>query len=77
MYVCPQIYEFNDVNDTGLMDTVRTMDINVLDTKMFKWLRKGIVNDTRFVELQMASDIYSDPESNVTRFGNLQIIVSE
>ena len=70
-----QIFEFNDVNDTGSMNTIRNSDIKVLDPRWFNWVQKSIINETNFIELQVNGDSYFDRLTNLTKSGNLQIAV--
>lgn len=50
-------------------------NVNVLDTKNFNWVRDGISNNTKFVELQMNGNEYNDVFANTKRQGNVQIMV--
>lgn len=49
--VIKKIYEFEDVNGTGILDPNRTKDIVSYDTIKYTWLRTGFVHDEDYVEV--------------------------
>ncbi|XP_043273742.1 glycosylated lysosomal membrane protein-like isoform X2 [Venturia canescens] len=74
--VLQKFYEFNDVNDTGVLGTMNDANINVLDTKMFNWIRNGVSNNTNFVELLMNGNDYNDFFAHTKRQGDVQIMLN-
>lgn len=49
--VIKKIYEFDDVNGTGVLEPNRTKDIISYDTIKYKWLRTGFIHDEDYVEV--------------------------
>lgn len=71
-----KIYEFNDANDTGNIDSCSSRNINVLNPRYFKWYIKSEKVFDELLELEMVGHSYHDPETNVTRNGNIEMLVS-
>lgn len=72
-----QIIEFNDVNDTGLLDNIPDSHINIIHPEYFNWSPiNNSINNNEFVELQMLGDNYHDKNKNIKKTGNLQLFLN-
>jgi len=62
-----QIIEFNDVNDTALIDTADVTNTNVLRLEYFDWRRVSLSQMSDFVYLDMEGNSYHDTAKNIRR----------
>lgn len=75
LYVVLQIIEFNDVNDTALIDTADAANINVLHLEYFNWQRVSLTQNSDFVYLNMEGNSYHDTAKNISRYGSIKLSV--
>ncbi|XP_008557620.1 glycosylated lysosomal membrane protein [Microplitis demolitor] len=71
-----KIIEFNDLNDKGSIDNINNNNINILNPVYFNWTRKSRKQSNEFVELDMSGHNYVDPELNISRAGEIEIILN-
>ncbi|XP_063991404.1 glycosylated lysosomal membrane protein-like [Diachasmimorpha longicaudata] len=71
-----KVLEFDDTNDNGHVDTVLDQNINVLNPENFRWSRKSQQSNDKFVELHMNGENYSDTVKNITRRGNIRVVLN-
>ncbi|XP_012257715.2 glycosylated lysosomal membrane protein B-like [Athalia rosae] len=72
--VVDKIYEFNDLDDTGLINTVNHENINVLHTKRFRWDLKSHAQNDKYYELSMEGTNYKS--GNITRSGSIKFLLN-
>ncbi|GAB1861691.1 hypothetical protein CAJAP_02770 [Camponotus japonicus] len=68
-----KIIEFNDVNDTALIDTADVANINVLHLEYFNWQRVSLTQNNDFVYLNMEGNSYHDTAKNISRYGSIKL----
>ncbi|KAI4503788.1 hypothetical protein M0802_001191 [Mischocyttarus mexicanus] len=66
-----KIIEFNDVNNTAVINFANATNINVLKPESFAWSRKSFSLNDEYFGLIMESNIYNDTVMNITRRGNI------
>ncbi|XP_015586075.1 glycosylated lysosomal membrane protein isoform X2 [Cephus cinctus] len=72
--VLRKIYEFNDINDTGLIDTVDASNINILHPRSFRWDRTFFSKTNELVELHMEGHDYNNAEDKISRRGKIKLL---
>lgn len=70
-----QIIEFNDINDTALIDTADVASTNVLNSEGFNWWRMSLLQNSDFVYLDMEGNSYHDTAKNINRYGSIKLSV--
>ncbi|XP_077280985.1 glycosylated lysosomal membrane protein A [Temnothorax americanus] len=68
-----KIIEFNDVNDTALINTADVTNTNVLRTEYFNWRRVSLSQKSEFVYLDMEGNSYHDTAKNISRYGSIKL----
>ncbi|XP_071554636.1 glycosylated lysosomal membrane protein [Temnothorax nylanderi] len=68
-----KIIEFNDVNDTALIDTADVTNTNFLRTEYFNWRRVSLSQKSEFVYLDMEGNSYHDTAKNISRYGSIKL----
>lgn len=68
-----KIIEFNDKNDTAIMNITNIVDTNVLHPMFFQWDRKALIQNTEFVTLNMEGNYYNDSIMNISRYGTVKL----
>lgn len=68
-----QLIEFNDVNDTGLIDTAA--NTNILHLEYFNWQRVSLTQNSEYVYLEMEGNNYNDTAKNISRYGSIKLSV--
>lgn len=71
-----QIIEFNDTDDTGMIDKVTDSSKLILKPEYFQWTLINIVQQSTLVELHMSGEHYHDPINNISKSGSIQIILN-
>ncbi|XP_026669452.1 glycosylated lysosomal membrane protein A-like [Ceratina calcarata] len=74
--VLNKIIEFNDVNDTGLININNIVNTNTLYPMFFQWDRKNLVQNNDFVSLNMEGSHYNDTAMDITRNGSVKLTVN-
>lgn len=74
-YIVLQIIEFNDVNDTAMINTADVANTNVLHLEYFKWQRVSLTQNSEFVTLDMEGNSYHDTAKNIRRYGSIKLSV--
>lgn len=70
-----QIIEFNDINDTALIDTTDIVNTNVLHPDYFNWWRMSLSQKDELVQLDMEGNSYHDTAKNINRNGSIKFSV--
>ncbi|XP_076682498.1 glycosylated lysosomal membrane protein isoform X2 [Andrena cerasifolii] len=70
-----KIIEFNDVNDTALINIANVANTNILHPMFFQWERKALLRNNDFVSLDMEGSSYKDTPMNISRQGTIKISV--
>ncbi|KAL0119415.1 hypothetical protein PUN28_007720 [Cardiocondyla obscurior] len=70
--IISKIIEFNDVNDTALIDTADVKNTNVLRTEYFNWRRVSLSQKSELVNLDMEGNSYHDT-ANISRYGSVKL----
>ncbi|XP_011689751.1 PREDICTED: glycosylated lysosomal membrane protein-like [Wasmannia auropunctata] len=68
-----KIIEFNDVNDTALIDTADVTNTNVLRPEYFNWRRVSLSQKNELVYLDMEGNSYHDTAKNISRYGSIKL----
>ncbi|EFN86794.1 Uncharacterized protein C1orf85-like protein [Harpegnathos saltator] len=68
-----KIIEFNDVNDTALIDTADVASTNVLRPEYFYWRLVSMSKTDEFVYLDMEGNSYNDTAKNISRYGSIKL----
>ncbi|XP_012540573.1 glycosylated lysosomal membrane protein A [Monomorium pharaonis] len=68
-----KIIEFNDVNDTALINTADVTNTNALRTEYFNWQRVSLTQKSEFVYLDMEGNSYHDTAKNISRYGSIKL----
>ncbi|XP_017755803.1 PREDICTED: glycosylated lysosomal membrane protein A-like [Eufriesea mexicana] len=68
-----KIIEFNDINDTALIDITNIVNTNILHPMFYQWDRKTLIQNTEFVTLNMEGNYYNDSTMNVSRQGSVKL----
>ncbi|XP_014472999.1 PREDICTED: glycosylated lysosomal membrane protein-like [Dinoponera quadriceps] len=68
-----KIIEFNDVNDTALIDTADVASTNVLYPEYFDWRLASLSKNDEFVYLDMEGNSYHDTAKNISRYGSIKL----
>ncbi|KAK2588272.1 hypothetical protein KPH14_004295 [Odynerus spinipes] len=68
-----RIIEFNDVNDTAVINIADVTNINVLRPEFFRWSRKSLSVIGDSVGLDMEGNSYNDTAKNITRYGSIKL----
>ncbi|KMQ92733.1 lysosomal protein ncu-g1-a-like protein, partial [Lasius niger] len=68
-----KIIEFNDVNDTAMINTADVANTNVLHLEYFKWQRVSLTQNSEFVTLDMEGNSYHDTAKNIRRYGSIKL----
>lgn len=68
-----KIIEFNDANDTGLINIDNIVNTNALYPMFFQWDRKNLVQNNDFVSLSMEGSRYNDAAMNISRNGSVKL----
>lgn len=68
-----RIIEFNDVNDTAVVNIANVTNINVLRPDLFRWSRKSLSVIDDSVGLDMEGNSYNDTAKNITRYGSIKL----
>lgn len=71
-----KIYEFNDANDNGVINSSSSANINVLNPSYFVWYIRNKAIGDETVELEMIGHSYNDEEKNLTRTGSITLLIS-
>uniref|UniRef100_A0A0C9RFA9 NCUG1_1 protein n=1 Tax=Fopius arisanus TaxID=64838 RepID=A0A0C9RFA9_9HYME len=71
-----KVLEFDDANDNGHVDTVPDEKVNILRPENFVWSRKSEQGNENFVELHMNGENYYDPMKNISRRGNIRVVLN-
>lgn len=72
-----KIIEFNDVNDTAVINIANTMNINVLRPEFFRWSRKSLSVIGDSIGLDMEGNSYNDTAKNIIRYGSIKLSLRE
>lgn len=70
-----QIIEFNDVNDTALINTADVNNTKVLYPEYFNWRRVSLSQTDEYVYLDMEGNSYHDTAKNISRYGSIKLSV--
>ncbi|XP_014608593.1 PREDICTED: glycosylated lysosomal membrane protein B-like [Polistes canadensis] len=70
--VINKIIEFNDVNNTAVINYANTKNINVLKSESFVWSRKSFTMNGDSFGLNMEANFYNDTTTNITRRGSIK-----
>jgi hypothetical protein len=70
-----QIIEFNDKNDTAMIDTADVTNTNILRPEYFKWRRVSLSQNRELVSLDMEGNSYHDTAKNISRYGSIKLSV--
>ncbi|XP_031845138.1 glycosylated lysosomal membrane protein [Nomia melanderi] len=68
-----KIIEFNDINDTALININNVINTSVLYPMFFQWERKILLQDNEFVSLEMEGNTYNDILTNTSRHGTMKL----
>ncbi|XP_029177398.1 glycosylated lysosomal membrane protein-like [Nylanderia fulva] len=68
-----KIIEFDDVNDTALIDTANVANVNILPLEYFNWQRVSLTQNSEFVSLDMEGNSYHDTAKNISRNGSIKL----
>ncbi|EZA48305.1 hypothetical protein DMN91_008232 [Ooceraea biroi] len=68
-----KIIEFNDVNDTAMIDTANVNNINALRLEYFDWRRVSLSQNSELVYLDMEGNSYHDTAKNISRYGSIKL----
>ncbi|XP_076657599.1 glycosylated lysosomal membrane protein A [Halictus rubicundus] len=71
--VINKIIEFNDINDTALINITNTVNTNILHPMFFQWDRKTVITNNDFVSLNMEGNNYKDTLTNISRQGTVKL----
>ncbi|XP_053972558.1 glycosylated lysosomal membrane protein-like [Hylaeus volcanicus] len=71
--VINKIIEFNDVNDTALINIANVLNTDILHPMFYHWERKAISNGSEFVTLDMEGKYYNDAALNISRHGTVKL----
>ncbi|KZC13593.1 Lysosomal protein NCU-G1, partial [Dufourea novaeangliae] len=73
--VINKIIEFNDINDTALINVtnIKHVNTNILHPMFFQWERKTLLQNNEFVSLDMEGNYYNDVPMNISRHGTLKL----
>ncbi|XP_076621100.1 glycosylated lysosomal membrane protein isoform X2 [Colletes latitarsis] len=71
--VINKIIEFNDLNDTGLVDITNIVNTNILHPMFFQWKLKALLTNNEFITLDMEGSYYNDASTNISRHGTLKL----
>ncbi|KAL6432392.1 hypothetical protein ACFW04_006773 [Cataglyphis niger] len=66
-----KLIEFNDVNDTGLIDTAA--NTNILHLEYFNWQRVSLTQNSEYIYLEMEGNNYNDTAKNISRYGSIKL----
>ena len=69
--VINKIIEFNDANDTGLINIANVVNTNNLYPMFYQWERKTLMQNNDFVTLEMEGNYYNDTAMNISRSGSV------
>ncbi|XP_015185166.1 PREDICTED: glycosylated lysosomal membrane protein A-like [Polistes dominula] len=67
-----KIIEFNDVNNTAVINFTNATNINVLKPESFVWSRKSFSMDDDSFGLNMEANFYNDTTTNIIRHGSIK-----
>ncbi|XP_076173147.1 glycosylated lysosomal membrane protein [Ptiloglossa arizonensis] len=73
--VINKIIEFNDVNDTALININDNVNTNILHPMYFQWQRKALLSNNESVTLDMEGSYYNDTPMNISRHGTLRLLL--
>lgn len=68
-----KIIEFNDVNDTALINIADMVNTNILHPMFFQWERKTLTQNRKLVALDMEGNYYNDTAMNISRYGSVKL----
>ncbi|XP_043589291.1 glycosylated lysosomal membrane protein-like isoform X1 [Bombus pyrosoma] len=68
-----KIIEFNDTNDTALINIANLVNTNSLHPMFFQWDRKTLIQNNEFVTLNMEGNSYNDSIMNISRMGSIKV----
>ncbi|XP_050474765.1 glycosylated lysosomal membrane protein-like [Bombus huntii] len=68
-----KIIEFNDANDTALINIANLVNTNSLHPMFFQWDRKTLIQNNEFVTLNMEGNSYNDSIMNISRMGSIKV----
>ncbi|XP_034184401.2 glycosylated lysosomal membrane protein [Osmia lignaria lignaria] len=71
--VINKIIEFNDANDTGLINIANVVNTNNLYPMFYQWERKTLMQNNDFVTLEMEGNYYNDTAMNISRSGSVKL----
>ncbi|KAL2716347.1 glycosylated lysosomal membrane protein B-like [Vespula squamosa] len=74
-FILNKIIEFNDVNDTAVINLDNVANINFLMPEFFHWSRKYISMFDDSFGLDMEGNSYNDTAMNITRHGSIKLSV--
>ncbi|XP_029662447.1 glycosylated lysosomal membrane protein B-like [Formica exsecta] len=68
-----KIIEFNDVNDTALINTADVANTNILHLEYFNWQRVSLTQNSDYIYLDMEGNNYNDTAKHISRFGSIKL----
>ncbi|CAL7939342.1 unnamed protein product [Xylocopa violacea] len=71
--VLNKIIEFNDINDTAIINIANIMNTNILHPMFFQWERKTLMQNNEFVTLNVEGSYYNDTAMNISRHGSVKL----
>ncbi|XP_076238185.1 glycosylated lysosomal membrane protein [Calliopsis andreniformis] len=74
--VINKIIEFNDINDTALINIANIVNTNILHPMFFHWNLKKISKNNEYVTLDMEGNYYNDASMNISRQGTVKLSLS-
>lgn len=70
-----QIIEFDDVNDTAMIDAANVNNTDALRPEYFDWRRVSLSQNNEHVYLDMEGNSYHDTAKNISRYGSIKLSV--
>ncbi|XP_035738277.1 glycosylated lysosomal membrane protein B-like isoform X1 [Vespa mandarinia] len=71
-FILNNIIEFNDVNDTAVINLDNVANINFLKPEFFRWSRKSFSMFGDSFGLDMEGNSYNDKPMNIIRYGSIK-----
>ncbi|KAL2739742.1 glycosylated lysosomal membrane protein-like, partial [Vespula maculifrons] len=72
-FILNKIIEFNDVNDTAMINLDNVANINFLMPEFFRWSRKSFSMFGDSFGLDMEGNSYKDTAMNIIRYGSIKL----
>lgn len=73
--VINKIIEFNDMDDTAVINIANITRTNILHPKFFQWERKTLLQNNEIVALDMEGSNYNDVSTNTSRHGTVKFLL--